>query len=223
MAKNIIIEKDMQELRHVNYDYHLRLPIVYRHRNTLVIGQVTNGQIEGLKAMGATIRESDLGHYFPCFRYSRDMESSVHVWRNQQAVKARQEALGDSYHYADYDHQAQPGDEIICADGTKGICTQGGTTIIFEIENGEHRVAGGYFINDMAYHRNDHQDSEEMTGSDDVCIVVRISFEHGSRYDAQEARQEAIGRVIGHLQGAYIYEPSEGLRISDIENCGESY
>ena len=152
------------------------------------------------------------------------MQSRLHYWRNEKARQARQEALGSGWHYADYDHQAQPGDRIVCVNGATGICTRGGTTIHFtNDENGKDCVVGGYFIDDMAYHRNDHQDSEEMTGSDDVCIVVRISFEHNSRYDAQQARQEAAERVISTLQGAYIYEPAEGLRISDIENCGESY
>ena len=224
MAKNIIIEKDMQELTSVNYSYNLRLPIIYRHAGFLVVGQTTIEQSKALEAMGATIRESDLGHNFLCFRYSEAMKSRLHTWRNEEARKARMEALGEGWHYADYDHQAQPGDRIVCVGGTTGICTRGGTTIHFTSdEDGKDNVVGGYFIDDMAYHRNDHQDSEEMTGSDDVCIVVRISFEHNSRYDAQQARQEAVDRVISSLQGAYIYEPSEGLRISDIENCGESY
>ncbi len=224
MAKNIIIEKDMQELTSVNYSYNLRLPIIYRHAGFLVVEQTTIEQYKDLANMGATIKQSDMGHRFQCFRYSEAMKSRLHYWRNQEARKARQEALGDGWHYADYDHQAEPGDRIVCVDGATGICTRGGTTIHFtNDENGKDCVVGGYFIDDMAYHRNDHQDSEEMTGSDDVCIVVRISFEHNRRYDAQQARQEAVDRVISSLQGAYIYEPSEGLRISDIENCGESY
>ena len=220
--KNIIIEKVMQELTSVNYRYNLRLPIIYRYNNLLVIGQTTIEQNKELESMGATIRKSDLGHNFLCLRYSKDMQSRLHYWRNEKARQARQEDLGSGWHYADYDHQAQPGDRIVCVGGTTGICTRGGTTIHFTSdEDGKDCVVGGYFIDDTAYHRNDHKE-DELTDCDDVCITIRISFEHGSRYDAQEARQEAIGRVIGHLQGAYIYEALEGLRISDIENCGEN-
>lgn len=223
MAKNIIIEKEMQELTVANHDFGLRLPIIYIFGRSLAVGQTTQEQGYVLEHnMGAKVRMTDRGHYFLCFRYSKNMESRLHIWRNQEAVKARQEALGDGWQYADYDHQAQPGDRIVCVGGTTGICTRGGTTIHFTSdEDGKDCVVGGYFIDDTAYHRNDHKE-DELTDCDDVCITIRISFEHGSRYDAQEARQEAIGRVIGHLQGAYIYEPSEGLRISDIENCGEN-
>ena len=73
MAKNIIIEKDMQELTSVNYRYNMRLPIIYRYNNLLVIGQTTIEQNKELESMGATIRESDLGHNFLCLRYSKDI------------------------------------------------------------------------------------------------------------------------------------------------------
>jgi hypothetical protein len=221
MAKYIIMEKDMQPLAHVNYNYNLRLPIIYLHGGLLVVAQMTIEQYKALEAMGATIKHSDQGHSFHCFRYSRKMESRLHIWRNEEARKARQELLGSGWHYADYDHQAQQGDWIFCVDGATGTCTRGGTTIHFKDDvTGCDRVTGGYFIDDEAYHRNDPQVSNEMTSSDDVCIVVRISFEYNERYNARQARQEAEDRVISALQGAYIYEPSEGLRISDIDNCG---
>ena len=97
MAKNIIIEKDMQELTSVNYRYNMRLPIIYRYNNLLVIGQTTIEQNKELESMGATIRESDLGHNFLCLRYSKDMQSRLHYWRNEKARQARQEALGSGW------------------------------------------------------------------------------------------------------------------------------
>lgn len=157
-TKNIICEKEMKVLAVANHDFGLRLPIIYIFGRSLAVGQTTQEQGYVLEHnMGAKVRMTDRGHYFLCFRYSKNMESRLHIWRNQEAVKARQEALGDGWRYSDFTHTAEVGDEIICTDGTKGICIEGGTTIVFRTEDGRKLVTGGYFIREDVYYRTDHK------------------------------------------------------------------
>lgn len=59
--------------------------------------------------------------------------------------------------------------------------------------------------------------------NDEVIIAIRIQFEHDENYDVQEAREEAENRVMDWLAGAGIYNYENGLKIIDIEDCGETW
>ena len=59
--------------------------------------------------------------------------------------------------------------------------------------------------------------------TDEVCITIRIQFEHDESRDAQEARQAAQDRVTSYLQGAGLYNMEDGMQLTDIENCGENW
>lgn len=222
MAKNIIIEKDMQELAGVNISYgELSLPVIYRYKNSIVIGSYTNDQLSWLKSMGATIRESDWGHHFPCMRYTKIMESRLHLWRNEEAIKARQELLGDGWTYAsgDPNHCAEAGDEIVTVSGMKGRCMKGGTTISFQdYEKGYNFTTGGYFMKSEDYYRHDlkswqeslkelvkhHLDGKAYKAGDFYAWTMRKSFNHHfddiSRAMDCGSEADVIAAICNHLK-----------------------
>lgn len=222
MAKNIIIENDMQYLAGVNISYgELRLPVIYRYKNSLVIGSYTNAQLSWLKSMGATIRVSDSGHYYPCLRYTKIMESRLHLWRNNEAVKARQELLGDNWIYTqgDPNHYAEAYDEIVTVCGTKGRCLKGGTTISFQdYEKGYNYTTGGYFMKKDDYYRHDklswdsdlkeqvrhHLDGKAYKAKDFYCWLMYERFNHHfddiSRAMDCGEESDVIAAICNHLK-----------------------
>lgn len=55
-----------------------------------------------------------------------------------------------------------------------------------------------------------------------INIVVRIDAEYDTaRHDARSAAKEAAIKVISDAR-AHVHTVENGIRIIDIENCGES-
>jgi len=65
---------------------------------------------------------------------------------------------------------------------------------------------------------------KQKTNSGDVAIIIRIQYEYDTaQYDCEDAKELAIDRVVSALSGAGLYNTEEGLTVTDIDNCGESY
>ena len=54
-------------------------------------------------------------------------------------------------------------------------------------------------------------------------VTIRIDYEADVRYDEESAKEVAIDRVMSYLSGAGLYNEENGLRVTDVENCGESF
>lgn len=59
--------------------------------------------------------------------------------------------------------------------------------------------------------------------TNEVCVTIRISYEADGRYDNESAKEAVIGRVMSYLSGAGLYNEENGLQVTDVENCGESF
>ena len=60
-----------------------------------------------------------------------------------------------------------------------------------------------------------------MTG--ETYITIRIGFDYDyKQHNEEKAKEIAIGRVESHLSAAGLYNEENGVRVTDVDYCGEN-
>lgn len=54
-------------------------------------------------------------------------------------------------------------------------------------------------------------------------VTIRIDYDYDVRYNNENAKEAVIDRVMSYLSGAGLYNDENGLQVTDVENCGESF
>ncbi len=88
------------------------------------------------------------------FRASKANRTRLEIWQNKQARKERARILGDGWKYQSWylneTERARVGDEIVCIDGSCGICTKAKPNICViefeEYKTGQTFTVGGFFF-----------------------------------------------------------------------------
>lgn len=120
-------------------------------RRDIVTG-CTSEQADELERMGGKPTASGI-----VFRASKYNRHRLHVWQNEQSRKERAAILGDGWQWIEgINHGTEPGDLIVCTDGTQGRVTKSSPEsccIEFETEGGQRLSVAGYFRKESPRYR----------------------------------------------------------------------
>ena len=61
-----------------------------------------------------------------------------------------------------------------------------------------------------------------MAKYDELCLVIRISYEHDERCEDRNERNEYVAAMVMSDVMAHSHTIENGIQILDIENCGEN-
>lgn len=179
-------------------------------RRDIVTG-CTSEQADELERMGGKPTAAGV-----VFRASKDNRHRLHVWQNEQSRKERAAILGDGWQWIEgVNHGTEPGDLIVCTDGTQGRVTKSSPEsccIEFETEGGQRLSVAGYFRKESPRYRGSEKPpiSEKQKSGYDLFkqaerIIDRIASDYWATTDKDErARISKRMDRIAAIQGRYI-------------------
>ena len=179
-------------------------------RRDIVTG-CTSEQADELERMGGKPTASGI-----VFRASKYNRHRLHVWQNEQSRKERTAILGDGWQWIEgVNHGTEPGDLIVCTDGTQGRVTKSSPEsccIEFETEGGQRLSVAGYFRKESPRYRGSEKSpiSEKQKSGYDLFkqaerIIDRIASDYWATTNENErARISKRMDKIAAIQGRYI-------------------
>lgn len=190
----------------------LSTPRVLRlsERRDIVTG-CTPEQLDELERLGG--KRTASGIVFSASKYNRHR---LHVWQNEQSRKERATILGDGWQWIEgVNHGTEPGDLIVCTDGTQGRVTRSSPEsccIEFETEDGQRLSVAGYFRKEIPRYRGSEKSpiSEKQKSGYDLSkqaerIIDRIASDYWATTNENErARISKRMDKIAAIQGRYI-------------------
>lgn len=138
------------------------------------------------------------------FQNTRANRNRLHVWQNEQSRKERAAILGDGWQWIEgVNHGTEPGNLIVCTDGTQGRVTKSSPEsccIEFETEGGQRLSVAGYFRKESPRYRAAENSADFGAGTIDTPTT----------YDAQHYREVLTADYWGeHAPRVFQFDGDE--------------